>query len=244
MTTVEQPVRDAATVVLVRDAAAGPELLMLKRTSRTAFGPGAYVFPGGAIDRADADPAWLALAPGFDPAAAGHRLGDSKAPWQYAVAAVRECFEEAGVLLAEPPPGGAWPSEASLDQARAQLNAGALDFHAFCTEQDLRLPLADLVYYSHWITPPGQPRRFSTRFFMALAPAGQEGVHDGSETVDSCWITPAAALAAWKAGEFRMILPTVKQLEFLQNMDSAEAMLAAVRAIDPVPTIAPGSPRS
>lgn len=239
--------RDAATVVLVRDTAGpdtGFEVFMLLRTVKSDFNAGAYVFPGGAVDRSDGGERAQRLCSGLDAAQANARLGIDSGALAFYLAAVRECFEEAGVLLAAGADGqilGLHDAAAQQRFAdyRAALNAGKLDLADICEREQLCLPLERVHYYSHWITPEGMPRRYDTRFFLCRAPAGQEPLHDGQETVDHCWVRPADALARHAAGSFNLVPATRKQLEFLARFADSNSLLRHVAAIERVPAILP-----
>ena len=223
--------RPAATVLLLRKPPAGdggPEVFMLQRTASAAFLPGAYVFPGGALDPDDASPkAWRRVR-GLDDARASARLGLPSGGLAYWVAAARECFEESGILLATDEDGRAVAPErvSALESDRALLNAGTLLFSDFLEREDLYVPAQDIAYYSHWITAPGRPRRFSTRFFVACAPEGQQGAHDQSETVHSVWVSARQALERAKAKEIEMIFPTRSTLSDLAGYPTPAAVLA------------------
>lgn len=238
------PIKDAATLVLLRDAPvseqkAGIEIFMVRRNQHTAFGPGDYVFPGGAVDDADSDPALYTRCTGLDDARASARLGverDGLSAW---VAAIRECFEEAGVLMAEPVTGHDFQPEKTLKSERLALHARKTVLGRVCKDHDLALAVNELHYYSHWITPLGPPRRYSTRFFAARLPAGQHAEHDGVETVAGEWVNPEDALARNKQGDFPMILPTVSQLRFFRGCENASDALKKVAQIKDVPTVAP-----
>ncbi len=212
----KQAPRPAATIILLRPGAAGPEVLMLKRTQSAAFLGGAYVFPGGSLDAADGDPAVLARVTGKSEEEANAKMklaaGSALA---YFVAAVRECFEEAGVLLATTAQGG------HLDAARVQalMRHRNAPFNAFLAEEDLYIPAGELAYYGHWITAPGRSRRFDTRFFVALAPHGQEGSHDDNETVHSMWVRPQDALDRAEKGEIELVYATQTTLRDLARFD-------------------------
>ncbi|HEX7249053.1 MAG TPA: hypothetical protein VF262_01575, partial [Burkholderiales bacterium] len=169
--------RPAATLLLLRDGSLGPEAFLLQRTKSAAFLAGAHVFPGGALDKADRDLRVLRRVAGISDAEASARLGVEAGGLAYWVAAIRECFEEAGILLAEGEEGGALDARrvAALAQYRGLLHAGKLAFHEFLEKERLVLRGADLAYFGHWITAPGRARRFDTRFFLALAPGNQPG---------------------------------------------------------------------
>jgi 8-oxo-dGTP pyrophosphatase MutT (NUDIX family) len=155
----KQAPRPAATIVLLRPGPQGPEVLMLRRTQSAAFLGGAYGFPGGSLDAADADPAVLARVTGKteEEANAKMKLAAGSA-LAYFVAAVRECFEEAGVLLATTAQGG----HLSAERVQALMRHRNAPFNAFLAEEDLYVPAGDLAYYGHWITAPGRSRRFDT----------------------------------------------------------------------------------
>ena len=167
--------RPAATLVLAREDAAGIEVFLLRRTHLAEFAGGAYVFPGGALDPSDQDEQWAAHCAGMDDASASRLLKLEHGGLAYWIAAIRECFEEAGLLLAYDKRG----EMLALDQPdtarefaslREQLIAGTLSFAELCRDRNLRLALDHLAYFSHWITGQGRPRRYDTRFFVAVAP--------------------------------------------------------------------------
>ena len=200
-------IRPAATVMLVRDATGATseddrlEVLMVRRNLRSDFVGGAYVFPGGSVDLADAGPAAEAACVGRTDAEASVLLGIGTGGLAYWVAVLRETFEEAGLLLAERPGGPALlagdpQEEARFVSERAAVNAGTRRFLDLCREEGLRLMVGDVHYFAHWITPRGAPRRFDTRFFVAPAPPGQHAAHDAGETIAETWVSPRRALAA------------------------------------------------
>lgn len=221
--------RDAATVMLVRDA---PDLqvFMLRRNLDSVWIAGASVFPGGAVDDDDRHPRWEARCAGWDETRASRALGRADGGLGLFVAAVRETFEEAGVLLARDPDGVAADGRHDhLTAARAALNAGEHDFDALVEDHDLVLATDELLPVSHWITPPGGPRRYDTWFFLAAAPDG-EYLHDDAELIASAWVRPADALAAAERGEVDLIFPTRKNLELLSRFETAADVLDAVRS--------------
>lgn len=210
--------KPAATVMLLRDAAGGItdgiEVFMLRRTKAAAFASGMYVFPGGKLEDADGD-------------------GDES----YVIAAIRECYEEAGVLLAVDETGTmVSDGHPALDHRQAVYD-GAVDLRALCRDHHLRPATEELVWASHWITPVGEStRRFDTRFFITVAPSGQTSRHDDNETIASEWIAPSDALRRAEARDLLMMPPTIKSLEFLQqHRDAAEAMKAARGLARPEP---------
>ncbi|MGH9042240.1 MAG: NUDIX hydrolase [Acidimicrobiia bacterium] len=237
-------IRPAATLMLVRDGADGIEVLMLRRNPAAVFAADAWVFPGGAVDAADADvPATAFVGPTDSDASA--TIGVPSGGLAFFVAAARECFEEAGVLLARHAgTGAALDTSSDLDalrfvRYRRELLAGRGSLADMITAENLILDLTDLVYVSRWITPPGPPRRFDTRFFLAAAPAGQVASHDTAETVESVWTTPGLALERRTAGDIHLVFPTIKNLEALARYATTAELLAAARAVEDVPVVAP-----
>lgn len=229
--------RHAASLLLVRDADAGtgPEIYMVRRHPRAAFMANALVFVGGCVDPADHAPAVLERCAGLDPAGAAARLGleDGQLALGFYVAALRECLEEAGMLLAEPA-----PSPEALRDMRGRLNQDDLPLVSLLGELDLTLAVGRLRYLDHWITPEFEHRRYCTRFFLAPAPAGQQASHDPGETTFGGWFTVEDALEGNRRRELHLPPPTLVILESLQGCHSAEELLA--RAPDrPVPHTMP-----
>ena len=222
----------AATVVLVRAGDVAPEVLLLRRHRASGFVPGAYVFPGGRVDPGDDDARLHGRVLG---------LQTAEPAFEYWMAAVREVFEETGVLLARttegaPPPDG--HTDPALGRWREALlgdRAALLDVLAGA---DLRADLSGVVYIAHWVTPVVEPRRFDTRFFLAALPPGQQAVPDAREMSDALWLTPEAALERFAAGTLPMVFPTVRTLESLCGHDALPALLAAFAGRD-VPCILP-----
>ena len=204
-------------------------VFMLRRNPRSVFGPGAFVFPGGAIDPADSDRAITKRVIGLDDARASARLGVPSGGLRIWIGALREAFEEAGILLAAPEPGAGRADAVALELARAHLNAGTVRLADVLAEHRLVLEVGDVHLFSHWLTPEGAPRRYDTWFLVAPAPAGQEGSHDDAELVHSEWVRPSDALARYAAGDLDLIFPTLRTLRVLEPFDSAEALLDAVR---------------
>src|SRR6185295_7129704 len=219
--------RPAATVILLRDAPAGPEVFMLQRTRGAAFLPGAYVFPGGAIDASDRDPRAARRVTGLTDSQASVKLGLAEGGLAYWIAAARECFEEAGILIATQQDGRPVAPERAraLEEWREALNAGKRVFADLLEQEDLYVPADGLAYFSHWITAAGRPRRFNTRFFVARAPLGQDGAHDQSETVHSFWISPREALERHERNEIEVIFPTRTSLADIAKFTTASAAL-------------------
>ncbi len=236
--------RDAATVIILRAAAdgAGVETLMLRRTAAMKFAPGAYVFPGGSVDPADygAEVGWH----GPSPAEFGARLGASAEVARALVcAAVRETFEESGVLLAGVPDGApdsplAVPDGPSWDADRAALAAGTLTLAELLSRRGLVLRADLLVPWDRWVTPEGEPRRFDARFFAAALPDGQRAVGHEAEAEHVAWLRPASAIDAARAGEISLLPPTAATLNHLAAAVAAgtgvDGILATRRAIEPI----------
>ena len=245
------PISEAATVMLVSDAAAssdggraGVEVFMMRRTKNAVFGGGFYVFPGGRIDPADRDPEIATVCTGLDDVAASDRLSVDTGGLGYWVAAIRECFEEAGVLLAASPGGEPlrFDEPQVIDRFagyRHAIHDGTLRLTELCRVENLVLTLADVRYVSHWITPPGERRRFDTRFLVARAPEAQEPLHDDGETIASLWIRPADALDQMRRREWMLMPPTERNLEFLASFDSAGDVMHAAAALPSPPAIRP-----
>jgi 8-oxo-dGTP pyrophosphatase MutT (NUDIX family) len=226
--------------MLVRDADGSTlEVFMLRRTLAAEFMGGAHVFPGGAVDAGDRAPELVARCHGRDDSAASTQLGLHAGGIGFWVAAIREAFEEAGVLLArsaatgQPVDLGEPGVAARLETARREVGRGERPFLEVVAGEDLLLDTGSLHLFSHWITPPGAPRRYDTWFFVAAAPEGHAYLHDDSETVASVWIRPADALAAAERGELEIIFPTMRNLEQLARFASAGELLEAVTASEP-----------
>ena len=223
------PARPSATVILARDGDDGPEVLMVQRHERTAFG-GAYAFPGGSLSKHDR--AVHSLTNGLHAEEADRRLNLEQAGLDFYSAAARELFEETGVLLAQDDQGR-WASANdagcgnSLAQLRLRLSGGDLSWPDLFSETGLVLAADELHYIAHWEAPLHLRlirERFSTRFFLAVLPNGQQARIDGQELVHSRWLTPARALDMAHAGELSMILPTVKNLEPLAEFSNLGAL--------------------
>jgi 8-oxo-dGTP pyrophosphatase MutT (NUDIX family) len=229
------PVRPAATIMLLEDR---PDLhvLLLRRRAGSAFVGGLSVFTGGGVDAADAEPAVEACCTGLDDRAASRRLGVARGGLAYWVAAVRETFEEAGVLLAVDAASGRPVDLASPDveqrfaTLRADVDAGRVRLADAVRAEGLRLSVDAIHYAARWITPEGPPRRYDTRFFVAALPTGQIAVHDDREAVDSEWRRPADALARFARGELALLPPTVGMLRILAGFSRAADAVAAAAA--------------
>lgn len=223
--------RPAATLLLLRDGSLGPEAFLLQRTRDAAFLGGAHVFPGGALDKADRDTRVLRRVAGITDAEASARLGVDSGGLAYWVAAIRECFEEAGILLAEGEDGRPidGPRVAALAPCRGLLHSGKLAFHEFLEKERLLLRARELAYFGHWVTAPGRARRFDTRFFLALVPQTQAGAHDGTELVASQWLRPLEAIEREARGEMQLVFATKNTLADLARFARAKDALEHAR---------------
>jgi 8-oxo-dGTP pyrophosphatase MutT (NUDIX family) len=248
-----QPIRPAATVIIARDGDADRdgiiemEILMLRRTSAAAFAGGMYVFPGGRVESDDHLHAWDRWRTGpVDAQSAQLRAvgNDWRGFW---IAAIRETFEESGLLLAYDADGKllGWRDaqhEARFEAYRHQVHDGTLDLMDLCQRESLTLACDHVHFFNRWITPVGRPRRFDTRFFIAEAPPGQTGVHDDKETDDSVWITPRRALDLYAEGEFGLMRVTERQLVTLQDLGSVAALHAWALERQEFPIFRPALP--
>ena len=217
--------RAAATVMLVRAPEnGGLEVYMARRSAQSSFMPDAYVFPGGALDAADASAQAIACL---------DREPQNVEP-EFAVGAIRELWEEAGVLLAVRD-DGSFIQSSDISALRNNLSAGA-SFNEAAADARLRLRGSALAYYSRWVTPPDVKRRFDTRFFIAREPAGQVATADAYEMHEGVWIRPSEALARGERAEWTLVFPTVRHLERLASFASVDALLdhAGMRRPEPV----------
>jgi 8-oxo-dGTP pyrophosphatase MutT (NUDIX family) len=207
--------------MLVRDAAPGIEVFMLRRNLESNQWGGLYLFPGGAVDEEDRHADLEAVCRGRSDDQASVILDVLSGGLAFWVAAVRECFEEAGVLLVE----GDLPPH--IDEYRQQVETGEVRLLDLCRRYHLTIPADDIKYVSRWITPSGAPRRYDTRFFVAAAPPEQVPLHDDREAIAHLWTTPAGALERCHNGELDMLPPTVSNLEALARFDRVADVLAA-----------------
>lgn len=224
------PARPAAIILLLRDGSGGLEILCLQRSSRLGAFSGVLSFPGGKVSEADADPALRAISDGADPLD-DHAFG-------HAIAAIREAFEEAGVLLARRAGedeliGDAWAASHSAE--REALAKGSLAMVDFARANAIRPAVDRLTLFAHWITPEIERHRFDTWFFAAHAPEGHDPSHDGGEIVEGLWIAPRDAIAEADAGRRSLVFPTRLTLMRLAQYASAEEALAAARGWTIVP---------
>jgi 8-oxo-dGTP pyrophosphatase MutT (NUDIX family) len=235
------PTAAAALIVVRGGDAEVPRILLLKRGSAARFMPEAYVFPGGAVDPADSTPEVYALCAGPGDAAASLSLRLSADGLKFFVAAVRETFEECGLLLVTDADGrvpdlGGWETD-RLAALRASLGHEYAGLAALCAAHGWRPAVGLLTYFAHWITPQGLPRRFDTRFFIARAPANQPVCLVGEEMSDLLWVPASDALREQAAGRLKLMLPTRTLLAELAAFDTVGALFAharAARRIEPV----------
>ena len=225
-----QPIKPAATVIIVREAQSSFEIFMLKRTTSASFASGMFVFPGGKVDHDD-------HLHKYDV----HRVGPSESQnrqvasvgfeWRgFWIAAIRETFEESGLLLAYDRQGRIVSFEDKqisdkFSSYRQPLHDGELTMIDICERESIRLAVDQVHFYNRFVTPVGRPRRFDTRFFIAAAPEAQRGVHDEQETVESTWISPVDALKLNDAKEFDLMRVTRMQLEWLAKYPSKGDLL-------------------
>jgi 8-oxo-dGTP pyrophosphatase MutT (NUDIX family) len=230
--------------MLVRDGAAGLEVFMVRRNLNADFVGGAYVFPGGTVDPDDRDPDMTAWCGDATDADASTRLGVETGGLAAWITAVRECFEETGVLLARHASGEPLridePGAAErFAEHRAAVTRGERSLADVCRTERLQLALDRIVYFAHWITPELSPRRYDTRFFVAEAPEGQQMAHAPGELIGQAWVRPADALDRHRRGDFDLILPTIRNLEAIGRYDRADDLLEAAARLTAIPTMMP-----
>ena len=223
--------RPAATVVVARDGTPGLEVLLLRRNRSAGFVPGAYVFPGGRVDASDADPILVARTDDLTEEQAARRLeipeGDPSAV-AYFLAAVRETFEETGLLIARTPEGEPAPGaddDARVEELRTRLLNQEVAFGAVLEELDVKIDGRSMEYVAHWITPKAEPRRYDTRFFVAKVPGTRRESVYREEITESLWIPPGEALDRNGKGTLPMVFPTLKTLEELTEFASTDEVL-------------------
>jgi 8-oxo-dGTP pyrophosphatase MutT (NUDIX family) len=233
--------RPASTILLLRDGAGQEiEVFMMVRHHEIEFSSGALVFPGGSVDAADREIiARSELHSGSE--------GSDEAALSFRIAAIRETFEESGILLARP--RGSIDLVAAKEAARiearyrAALAERTTTFLDVLSETGMVLALDALVPYAHWVTPEGMPKRFDTWFFLAAAPPDQLGAHDGRESTDSLWLSPREAVAGGASGRFKLPFPTTRNLIKLGRQPNVGAALDDARG-KPVVTVMPVLTRS
>ncbi|WP_280232576.1 NUDIX hydrolase [Nocardia cyriacigeorgica] len=228
--------KDASTVMLVRDGVTGPEVFLQRRVGAMAFAAGMTVFPGGGVDPSDAtaDLSWAGPEPDWWADKFGTTAPRAKA---LVCAAVRETFEECGVLLAGPTADRVVADTTGYRDARGKLERRELSLAEFLVEENLVLRADLLRPWANWITPVVEPRRYDTRFFVAVLPEGQLADGATSEAAEVQWRTPAEALDRWRAGTDILLPPTWAQLDALAGYASTAEILAAEPTIDPVEPI-------
>lgn len=218
--TLDKPIKDASTVIILRETEGGLETFLLCRHHQSGFMGGAHVFPGGKVDPSDKDAGWRTRVD-RSPEDITAQLGetDSEAGLALLVAAVRETFEEAGILLA----GSA--ADADLEAVRQRLHEGA-GFADLARDIDMTIDSMSLTPYARWITPKMESRRFDTRFYITVLPEGQRASHDGTETTSATWLSPASAIEDMFAGRIKLAPPTVRTLRWLAQFDDAKTVIA------------------
>jgi 8-oxo-dGTP pyrophosphatase MutT (NUDIX family) len=231
---IAQP-RHAATVILLRDGVSGPEVYLLRRAGTMAFAAGMHVFPGGSVDPRDASTATAWAGP--EPHVWADRLGcDATLARALVCAAVRESFEESGVLFAGPSASElvADTTAADLERDRLALLDRSLSMAEMLAARQLVLRSDLLRAWAHWITPEFEPRRFDTRFFVAALPPGQRARDISGEADSAAWVPVGVAVAEHEAGRMAMLPPTIAALRDLAAHEDAAAALAAPRQVRPV----------
>ena len=208
----------AATILLIRDGESGLEVFMVVRHHQIDFASGALVFPGGKVDPQDTNKGWQAYLPKY--------TGDDRDI--LSIAAIRESFEECGVLLARDANSNLVNRRmlANLAGERDQLNAKQISFISLFEKHALTLASDLLIHFAHWITPPMMPKRFDTHFYLAPAPGDHILEHDGHESVDSVWISPARAIEEAHDGKRTVIFPTLRNLEKLAQFETVQQALS------------------
>jgi 8-oxo-dGTP pyrophosphatase MutT (NUDIX family) len=226
----------AATILLVRDAPNGLEVFMVKRHHQIDFVAGALVFPGGKAQRSDFDSELAEYADGVS--------GWSEEMRALGAAAIREAFEESGILMARDGATGAFVDEArlaTLAAYRHKLEKAEISLFDMLRAENLKIACDELAHFAHWITPENMPKRFDTHFFLASSPVGHAGSHDGRESVDSVWIRPEDAIASRE--KLNVIFPTKLNLMKLARSKTVAEALKAARAAPPLtvtPWVEPG----
>ncbi len=232
------PIRPAATILLVRETP-DFEVLMVRRHHQIDFASGALVFPGGKTHAGDHDPAWEQRTLDW-----GASLPHKRA---LRIAAIREAYEETGILLARHPDQSPFAGDERAGAARDEIAADRRSFLDLVDELDLHLDLGALTVFARWITPSMMPKRFDTWFYLAAAPPDQLALCDGHETVDAEWVGPAEALRLAAAGERKVIFPTRMNLQLLAEAAGADDAVARARAralvtVEPKVTQTPDGP--
>jgi 8-oxo-dGTP pyrophosphatase MutT (NUDIX family) len=214
--------RPASTILLLRDGSKEVEVFMMVRHHQIEFNSGALVFPGGSVDAGDKE-----IIARSELYSGGEGL--SEGDLGFRIAAIRETFEESGILLARPK-GSVAPVDAKraceiADAHRVALCEHKISFLSVLADNGLQLALDALVPYAHWITPEGMPKRFDTWFFLAAAPPDQLGAHDGRESTDSIWVSPREAVEGGESGRFKLPFPTTRNLIRLAKQPTVKSAL-------------------
>lgn len=241
-TNAQEPIpspKDASTVMLVRDGATGPEVFLQRRVGAMAFAAGMTVFPGGGVDPSDgtADIEWAGPEPAWWAAKFGTTEPRAKA---LVAAAVRETFEECGVLLAGPTADTVVSDTTGYHDARTRLERREVSLAAFLAEEKLVLRADLLRPWANWITPVIEPRRYDTRFFVAVLPQGQLADGATTEAAEVQWRTAADELDRWRAGTDVLLPPTWSQLDAIAEFASTAEILAIDRVIEPIMPVLTG----
>ena len=238
------PAKPAATIALLRDSPSRMEVLLLKRDRNASFVPGAYVFPGGRVDPADWTKQTLASVDGLTTETAATRLGlvgTSPPAIAYYIAALREAFEETGILVGVGPNAQAPPTAAAsveVEVLRNGLMEGAVSFNEALKHLSCRIDGSSIEYLAHWITPEREPRRFDTRFFAARVQTDAEPIFDPREMTEARWLSPKEALARNQGGTLPMIFPTIDTLQRLADYTTVGDALRGIGDVS-IPTLMP-----
>ncbi len=231
------PIQNAATIILLADTTK-LKILMVQRNIKTIFGGGMWVFPGGRVDKSDQSPTLHALSADKTDQCASNILTLPNGGLDYYLAAIRETFEESGILLAI--------NKTTQEQLnfnhkhiankfityRTNLNNQAQTFEEIIRKENLMLATKNMHYVARWITPNGPPRRFDARFFVAQAPSSQMAIHDNNEIVNSIWLSPQEILKQHSNGSMQLMEPTLRVVKNLALFDSATAVMSAAADID------------
>ena len=238
------PAKPAATIALLRDSPSRMEVLLLKRDRNASFVPGAYVFPGGRVDPADWTKQTLASVDGLTTETAAARLGlvgTSPPAIAYYIAALREAFEETGILVGVGPNAQAPPTAAAsveVEVLRNGLMEGSVSFNEALKHLSCRIDGSSIEYLAHWITPEREPRRFDTRFFAARVQTDAEPIFDPREMTEARWLSPKEALARNQGGTLPMIFPTIDTLQRLADYTTVGDALRGIGDVS-IPTLMP-----
>ena len=238
------PAKPAATIALLRDSPSKMEVLLLKRDRNARFVPGAYVFPGGRVDPTDWTKKTLASVDGLTTETAAARLGlvgTSPPAIAYYIAALREAFEETGILVGVGPNAQAPPTAAEnveVEVLRKGLMEGSVSFNEVLENLSCRIDGSSIEYLAHWITPEREPRRFDTRFFAVRVQADAEPIFDPREMTEALWLSPKEALSRNQGGTLPMIFPTIDTLQRLADYITVGDALRGIGDTS-IPTLMP-----